>query len=204
MSVDINQIQTGDRFFVIGLRNNHKKIDFISRSIMFWMKLLGKQLGINNVWVGSHAATLIWLNDILYVCESIDKGFVVHEMSVSYDLDTEDYIIVRNINGYTEDQKKTIVRSALQLSAVSITYNFLIVIQWTLYILSGFISKKHRLNLFFKKTRRINYCYQSTKIIAHNADPEVFDDNYRNTSWFDIFVPEKQVTVIDHRLNNVS
>jgi hypothetical protein len=187
--------------FFLGVRNSSTKdVTLLSRLIKYGMQLYGKQLNKPSEWIGSHATTLIKIYDRVYICESIDKGFVIHSLTASYDLDKEDYIIVRNPNGYTEDQKKAITSAAIDLSAVSITYNYLNFFQWALYILSGYISKKHRLNLFSKNYRRINYCYQSTKMLANIGDSTVFDNNNRVVSWFDIFVPEKQKIVFDHRL----
>jgi len=200
-TIDLSQIQTGDRIFFLGVRNSStKNVTLLSRLIKYGMQLLGKQLNKPSEWIGSHACSLIVLNNKVYICESIDKGFVIHALDVSYNLDTEDYVIVRNQNNYTEDQKKILIDAAIELSAVSITYNYLNFLQWAIYILSGYISKKHRLNLFFKNYSRINYCYQSTRLLASKVDPTVFDGNNEIVSWFDIFVPEKQKIVFDHRL----
>jgi len=198
---DINQIETGDRFFILGEKKpNSNYPTFLSRQIRWWMEVYGKQLGIPKAWIGSHATTLVWIADKLYVCESIDGGFRVHSFTACYDLDTDNYIIVRNIDGYTDEQKKAITQYVLELSAVSITYNFLNFIQWIVYVLSGFISKKHRINLFFKNPKRINYCYQSTYMGMKSICPQIFNKNIQTVSWFDVFDPEKQKIIIDHRL----
>src|SRR5208282_394921 len=148
-NLDINQIETGDRMFFLGIRNSSsKEVTWLSHLIKYGMQLYGKQMGKPSEWIGSHATTLIVISGKVYICESIDKGFVIHSLTATYNLDTEDYIIVRNPSGYTENQKEAIVAAAIDLSAVSITYNYLNFFQWMFYILSGYISKKHRLNLF--------------------------------------------------------
>jgi len=181
--MDISTIKTGDNLII-----NSKS--FLSKGIRFFMHLLALKSGIKYSWIGSHSGTFVWLNDTLYIAESVDNGFHLREVSRHYDLDNGDYVIMAPVWEYDEAQTKELIRYIIELQTVNIAYQYLNFIEWVFYILFD-------INIFGKKLRRgIMYCYKSTMLIRNHMSIREYPVNI--TSFFDLFHDKRYYVKISH------
>jgi hypothetical protein len=189
-------IQTGDVFFTVGVKKEGTKFEyeFLSKEIRQFMIEYANKKGIAYDWIASHTATLMWINGILYIAESVANGFKIREFDKHYDLESDSYLIMREKGGYTDAEKIECVRFAMQLQSESVAYNYLNFVAFPLYI-------KLNINIFglFGSAKKANYCYQSTRMIKEHLLPDIWKGNVDLTSFWDIYVPSLLDTVIDHR-----
>lgn len=176
--MNIEEIKTGDIYLV-------KSNSFLSKAIRWFMKLYAKKFKIvyNPDKIYSHAATLVWIDDILYIAESVDNGFHLRIFDRHYDLNPEYCTILTPIKSYDESEIHSILHYSLNLATVSQVYQYWNFIQWPLYILSN-----KKINLFGKgKNRGITYCYESTQMIKQEIRPYDYKDSSVITDFFTLY-----------------
>jgi len=170
-------IKTGDVYLVNG-RNEKGKQTFLSKAIDWWMKVYAKKYNIKYDWIGSHAATFLWIGKNLYLGESIDNGFHIRKFKAHYDFEKDDFCVLKPIKPYTEEEQEKIVELIISLQVVNVFYKYTNFIFWPIYIVFG-------INLF-GKTRKFTYCYESTDMIMKEMNRSVAKDIYVS-SFFDLY-----------------
>lgn len=148
-----SNIKTGDIFFYRGK-------SFISKSIEFFMSLLGKELQKPEQWIPSHCGTFILLGGELFIGESVENGFKIRKFNEFYDLSKDDCKISTLIIPYTEEEVQKVKDKIFDLSNKSWGYGYQTLGSWVVKILS--LCKID----FFTQIQGLLVCYQSTCIIG--------------------------------------
>jgi hypothetical protein len=182
--MELVDLKTGDIVF-------RCEAEFVSNAIQFWMKVYGRKKGYNVSWIPSHIFTLVWINSILYSAESVDNGFHLREFNKHYKLG-DNLFICRVNEEYTPNEQIEIFRYAKELETVSVGYAYPNFVAWPIYILTG-------INIFPSKlARKINYCYQSTRMILEHMRSN-WMGNTAITSFWDVYQPDKLKIIYDNR-----
>ncbi len=165
-------IQTGDS---IGIRNPK---NFISRQICAVMKKWAKKKGYDKIanydpdLIYSHFARLVWIGETLYVCGSIDSGYRPWELNLHYNLESDQYVLMRRNVDLTEDEKIATVKYCLHLIAVSKLYQYWNFIQWLLLVYLN-------IDTFRKDSDGYTYCYESERMARKQLNPEFYGETYK-------------------------
>jgi len=183
--MNINDIKTGDVFLTYGGT-------FLSKSIRYFMKLFAKKNNIKYNWIASHAGTFIWIDNILYLGESVDNGYHLREFTKHYSLEKDDYCILRVNKSYSKEEVSKITRYIIHLQTISQFYQYTNFIQWPVYILLG-------INLFGKSGQKTTYCYESTYRVLHEVRPDDWKANLEVIDFFKLYDLSKLTIVVDNR-----
>jgi hypothetical protein len=183
--MNINNIKTGDVFLTYGGT-------FLSKSIRYFMKLFAKKNHIKYDWIASHAATFIWIDNILYLGESVDNGYHLRVFDKHYSFDKDDYCILRSNKSYSKDEESKAISYILHLQTISDFYQYTNFIQWPLYIVFG-------INTFGKSGSRTTYCYESTYKVLNAVRPDDWTSNLEVIDFFKLYDFTKLKIVIDNR-----
>jgi hypothetical protein len=184
--MNLNEIKTGDVFLIYGGT-------FLSKSIRFFMKWFAKKKHITYNWIPSHAATFCWINDTLYLAESVDNGYHLRVFTNHYDLDNDDCCVLRTKKEYNKAETKEATRYIMELQTVSQFYYYLNFIFWPIYIILN-------INLFkLLHDRGITYCYESTYMVLNDVRSSDWTADMSVVDIFKLYDLDKLNIVYDHR-----
>lgn len=172
----LEDIKTGDYYLV-------KSKVIMSRAIQYFMRLYAKKWKIKYTEddIYSHAGTFLWLNNTLYIAESVDNGFSLREFSRHYNIGNGRSAVYSPVVPYTKDEISSVIKNAIELTTVNVMYQIWNFVQWPLYIWT-----KGKVNLFPKRknSRGTTYCFESTQRIKEVVRPQNYNDNPEITNIF--------------------
>lgn len=163
-------VKTGDTLLV-------RSDSFLSKTIVKVMKRYGKHMGYNTDIIFSHAGRFIWIDDDLYVFESVSNGYNPRLFEKHYDLNESDMCIMRRKEELTPEEQKQTRKFCLHLDTISNGYQYWNFLQWLVYVYLHIDT--------FKKGGRnkFEYCYESEAEARKNLNP----DNYGYVDRTDFF-----------------
>ena len=165
----IEEIKTGDTLLIRGT-------GFISNVICKVMEKWGKRNKYDTSKLYSHAGTFIWIAGELYVFGSIDSGYKPWLFKLHYDWDKDNYLIMRRNTELTLEESNKVTNYCLHLVTVSLLYQYWNFIQWLVLVYL-------KINLFKQDSPDYTYCYESTRMVRKDLDP----DNYTEVYQSDLF-----------------
>jgi hypothetical protein len=202
----IKDVQDGDMLVVAGKT-------FLSRSIIFFMKQYQKRFPISpevlkflNGFVGSHAGILFWVRGVLYVYESVVKGYKPDEFLKVYG-PNDSFLVVRVKGGYYDYEKDQAMRYAQELVSVSLTYAYWDLAFWIVYIFTRFsLTIKINSHSFTIKYngfswplrwggRMADYCYETSYRIRNRIRPKDYTKNPLVISFFELFLGNELLVI---------
>lgn len=164
--INIIPIKVGD---ILCVRNGKS---FIARAITYFMKIYKRKRGISKDFPNyHHSAIVIDVWGVMYIAESVSKGFKIHKFDEAYSEKSwkERIDIITPVTPYTEIEAEMLCKIAVTYSFNITRYDFFNFIWQILLILFGrWMGPKG------KKAENRLYCSEAVATIINYVRPDTF------------------------------
>lgn len=164
---DINKLQEGDILLVYGGRS------LLARSIIAFMIIYKRKLGLITRKNYHHAATIVKVNDELRVGEAVAKGYQVVPLLHAYTPDewVNRVDIIRSVPEYSRSERKLSSMLAVDYSLEITRYDIFALLYQIKKVIKGYWSGPEGL-----QAENRFYCSEAAATIANKVRPGTFDD----------------------------